>query len=106
MKALLLLITFISGFALATLKNSNGCKVWFDAFFAHDKLIHALGSQVLFLIAFFVFGSEKTAFGAVMIVGLVIEIVQAHPMVGRGFSVGDLVADAVGVIMVLLVRWV
>jgi hypothetical protein len=106
MKALLLLITFISGFALATIKNSSGWKMWFDAVFAHDKLIHALGSYVLFLIAFSIFRSEKTAFLVVMIMGLLIEIAQAHPMVGRGFSIGDLVADAVGVIMVLLARGV
>lgn len=104
MKALLLLITFISGFALATLKNSNACKVWFDTLFAHDKLIHAVGSQVLFVIAFSIFRSEKTAFWVVMIMGLLVEIAQAHPMVGRGFSWGDLIADAIGAITVIIIR--
>jgi hypothetical protein len=106
MKTVSLLVVFAIGFALATLKNSNACKVWFDTLFAHDKLIHAVGSQVLFLIAFAVFRSEKTAFAIVMIMGLLIEIAQAHPMVGRGFSWGDLLANAAGVIMVLLARGV
>jgi hypothetical protein len=106
MKTVSLLVVFAIGFALATLKNNSGWKMWFDAVFAHDKLIHAIGSYVLFLITFSIFRSEKTAFLVVMIMGLLIEIAQAHPMVGRGFSIGDLVADAVGVIMVLLARGV
>jgi hypothetical protein len=106
MKIVFFLTSFVVGLVLAIIKNDHWCKVWFDNIFAHDKLIHALGSYVLFLIAFSIFRSEKTAFWVVMAMGLLIEIAQAHPMVGRGFSWGDLLADAVGVIMVLLARGV
>jgi VanZ family protein len=106
MKVFLLSIAFVSGFVLATVKKGNGCNVWFDALLAHDKLIHVLGSQVLFLLAYSLFRSEKIAFLVVMLMGLAIEIAQAHPSVGRGFSWGDLIADAMGAIVVLIIRWV
>jgi hypothetical protein len=106
MKTVSLLVVFVIGFALATLKNSNPYKVWFDALFAHDKLIHAVGSQVLFVITLSIFRSEKMAFLGTMLMGLVVEIAQAHPKVGRGFSWGDLMADAAGVLLIIIARQV
>lgn len=102
MKLLILCALTICATILATIPNSNPLKVAFDSIFSHDKLMHCIGSQVLFIVAFRLFKCEKAAFRTVVIIGYAIEVGQHFS--GRGFDFWDFVACAVGAEMCCVLR--
>ncbi len=102
MKLLILCAITICATILATTKNTHPLKVAFDSIFSHDKLMHCIGSQVLFVVAFWLFKSEKSAFATVCVIGFGIEIAQHFS--GRGFDFWDFAACVVGAEMCLFIR--
>jgi VanZ family protein len=102
MKIILSIALILAAFVISTIQNSDKIKVAFDTLLAHDKLIHAVGSQLLFVAFYMVFPNEKAVCAAVLCVGLGIEIAQHFT--GRGFSIGDLIADLAGVVLCVLIR--
>jgi hypothetical protein len=102
MKIVLSIALVISAFFLSLIQNSNKIKVAFDTVLAQDKLIHCIGSQILFVAFYKVFPNEKAVCAAVLCVGLGIEAAQYFTP--RGFSWGDLVADGAGVLLCVLLK--
>lgn len=102
MKIIISIALVIFAFFLSIIQNNSPIKFAFDTLLAHDKLIHAVGSQLLFCAFYAVFPNEKAVCAAVLCVGLGIEIAQHFTP--RGFSWGDLIADLAGVLLCVLIR--
>lgn len=102
MKIILSSTLVIVAFLLSIIQNQSPIKMAFDTLLAHDKLIHCIGSQLLFVAFYKVFPTEKAVCAAVLCVGLGIETAQYFTP--RGFSWGDLVADGAGVLLCVIIR--
>jgi hypothetical protein len=102
MKITLSIALVLAAFFLSIIKNQSPIKVAFDTLLAHDKLIHCVGSQILFVVFYAVFPNMKAVSAAVLSIGISVEIAQHYTP--RGFSWGDLVADVAGVMLCVVIR--
>lgn len=102
MKIILSITLVLVAFMLSTIQNSNQIKIVFDTLLAHDKLIHCIGSQLLFVAFYKVYPNEKAVSAVVLSIGISVEIAQHFTE--RGFSFGDILADLAGVMLCLLLK--
>ncbi|WP_394693151.1 teicoplanin resistance protein VanZ [Hyphobacterium sp.] len=72
-----------------------------------DKLEHAAAFLVLTLLATFGWRGLPLWFISLAMIthGLVIELIQGSPILQRTTSVADVVADAIGVALALILTW-
>ncbi len=75
-----------------------------------DKVLHFIGFFILTLILIFTFESYKAkrsmsiTFITALIIGFIIEFMQ-RGIPGRTFSLLDVLADLLGIVLALVLRW-
>lgn len=96
LKFIFLIFFVIFGFYIATSKNSNFIKIKFNTIFAHDKLLHLMGSQIICILIYSIYPNILVSCVVCLIIGIILEIAQKE-----NFDYKDIVFNIFGIIFLL-----